>query len=117
MSKMSTPLDFLNLHVKLFKFFGIFGIESESKPLRVLSFIHGIGTQFLFCDIGCVLFTIPLLFFPPAKEALQIIFVMVAYMNAVVKGKIFFFKRKELKALWLKLYDSDYAAIGDAEHE
>lgn len=114
---MSSPLDFLNVHLKLFKFIGIFEIESDSKLLKFVMFIHAIGTQFLFTDIGCILFTVPLLFCPPAEEALRILFTVTAYMNAVLKGKIFFTKRKQLQELWSRLYDSDFVANGDVEHE
>lgn len=114
---MSSPLDFLNVHEKVFKFYGILEIDSDSELVKVAMLFYAIGTQFVFSDIGCILFTVPLLFFPPAKEALRIIFTVTAYVNAVLKGKIFLTKRKQLRELWSRLHDSDFVAIGNVERK
>lgn len=116
---MATPVDFLTYHMKVFKYYGILDIESiqNSQILKYLMLIHAIGTQIVFVDIGCILFMIPLLDSPPAKEALRIIFTVVAYVNAVVKGKIFILNRTKFQDLWSRLNDREFLAVNPAERE
>lgn len=114
---MATPVDFLAIHMKAFKYFGILEIESNSRILKKLMFIHAIITQILFMDIGCILFTIPLFDSPESKEALRIIFTIVAYANAVIKGKIFMLNRTKFQNLWMRLNDREFLAVNPAERE
>lgn len=114
---MSTPLEYLDYHIKVFKFFGILEIDSDSDLLKYLMIIYTIGAQFVFSDIGCILFTVPLFNSPPAKEVLRILFTVIAYVNAVLKGKFFIIYRKQFQDLWSRLNDSEFLAIGSIERE
>lgn len=107
---MSTPLDVLGFYKTVFKFFGAYEIDCDSKILKRLMIIYTIGYQLLFTDLGCVLFTLSLLQSTSPKETLQILFVVFAYFNAVIKGTIFFTNRKQFKTLWLKLDDPEFLA-------
>lgn len=112
---MSTPLESLRFYKTVFKFFGAYEIDRDSKMLKKLMIIYTIGYQLIFTDLGCVLFTLSLLRSTSSKETLQILFVVFAYLNAVVKAIIFFRNRKQLKALWLKLEDPDFVARNPVE--
>lgn len=114
---MSTPLESLRFYKTVFKFFGAYEIDSDSKNLKKLMKIYTIGYQLLFTDLGCVLFTLSLLKSTSSKETLQILFVVFAYLNAVVKAIIFFRNRKQLKALWLNLEDGDFIARNISEQK
>lgn len=107
---MSTPLGVLGFYKTVFKFFGAYEIDNGSKILKRLMILYTIGYQLIFTDLGCVLFTSSLLKSTSSKETLQILFVVFAYLNAVVKAIIFFNNRKQLKTLWLKLEDPDFVA-------
>lgn len=112
---MSTPLESLQFYKTVFKFFGGYELDRDSKMLKNLMIIYTIGYQLIFTDLGCVLFTMSLLITTSSKETLQILFVVFAYLNAVVKAIIFFRNRKQLKALWLKLDDPDFVARNPME--
>lgn len=114
---MATPLEYLHYHTKVFKFFGILEIDSDSKSLKYFMVIYAISTQLIFSDIGCILFTVPLLNSPPPKEALRILFTVIAYVNAVIKGKCFIIYRKQFQSLWSRLNDCEFLAIGSVERE
>lgn len=107
---MSTPLEVLGFYKTVFKFFGAYEIDRDSKILKRLMIFYTIGYQLLFTDLGCVLFTLSLLQSTSTKETLQILFVVFAYLNAVIKAIVFFKNRKHLKSLWLKLDDPDLCA-------
>lgn len=112
---MSTPLESLRFYQTVFKFYGGYELDRDSKMLKSLMIIYTIGYQLIFTDLGCVLFTLSLLKATSSKETLQILFVVFAYLNAVVKAIIFFRNRKQLKALWLKLEDPDFVAKNPLE--
>lgn len=112
---MSSPLEYLDFHTKVFKFFGLLEIDSNSELLKYLMLIYTTGAQLVFVHFGCILFTMPLLYSPPLKETLRIVFTVIAYVNAVIKGTIFFINRKKLQALWPRLNDSEFLAKGLTE--
>lgn len=112
---MSTPLEVLGFYKTVFKFFGAYEIDSDSKVLRRLQILYTIGYQLIFTDLGCILFAMSLLKSTSSKETLQILFVVFAYINAVVKAIIFFTNREQLKTLWLKLSDPDFIARNQME--
>lgn len=112
---MSSPLEFLNAYEWVFKFFGAFEIKSDSKLLKRLMIIYTIGYQLLFTDLGFVLFALSLLKSPSSEATLQILFVVIAYLNAVFKAMIFFTKRKQFEGLWKKLEDANYIAKDNIE--
>lgn len=78
---------------------------------------YTVVAQLVFTHIGCILFTMPLLYSPPLKETLRILFTVIAYVNAVIKGTIFIINRKKFQALWLRLKDSAFLAKGFTERE
>lgn len=112
---MSTPLEVLRFYKTVFKFFGAYEIDSDSKILKRLMLAYTISHQLVFTHLGCVLFILSLLQSTSSKETLQILFVVFAYINAVIKAAIFFTNRKRLKALWLKLDDSDFIVRNSSE--
>lgn len=114
---MSTPLEYLDYHTKVFKFFGLLEINSNSKLLKLFMLLYTVVAQLVFTHIGCILFTMPLLYSPPLKETLRILFTVIAYVNAVIKGTIFIINRKKFQALWLRLKDSAFLAKGFTERE
>lgn len=114
---MSSPLDAMQFYETVFKFYGTFEIESESKWLKRLMIIYTIGYQIVFTDLGFVLFTLSILKSDSLKATLQIFFVVFAYVNAVVKAIIFFTNRKQLQALWARLDDPEYIAKDQIERK
>lgn len=112
---MSTPLESLRYYKVVFKFFGGYELDSDSKMLKKLMIIYTIGFQLIFTDLGFILFTLPLLKSSSSKELLQILFVVFAYINAVIEAIIFFRNRKQFKALWLQLEDPDFVAKNSLE--
>lgn len=107
---MSTQFKALCFYERVFKFLGIFEIESDSKWLKIAMNIYTIGYQIVFTYIGLVLLVLPLLESVSIKDTFQILFVSFAYLNTVIKTIIFFMNRKELQKLWTRLDDSDYIA-------
>lgn len=112
---MSTPLEVLRFYKTVFKFYGAYEIDHDSNILKRLMVIYTIGYQLIFTDLGCVLFTLSLLQSTSTKDTLQILFVVFAYINAVIKAIIFFTNRKQFKTLWLKLDDPDFIARNPSE--
>lgn len=114
---MSSPLDILGFHKKVFKFFGMFQIETDSKKLKQLMEMYTVGYQVIFTDLGFLLFSLAVVESGSSKELLQILFVVIAYLNAVVKAFIFYLKRKHLEQIWSKLDDPDYMANDQIEKQ
>lgn len=114
---MASPLDVLGFHKKVFKFYGMFQIETDSKLLKRLMGMYTIGYQVLFTDLGFLMFSLAVVESGSSKELLQILFVVFAYLNAVVKTLIFYLKRKHLEELWLNLDDPEYMAYDRIEKE
>lgn len=114
---MASPLEVLGFHKKVFKFFGMFQIETESKKLKQLMEIYIVGYQVVFTDLGFLLFSLAVLESDSSKELLQILFVVFAYLNAVVKALIFYLKRKHLERLWSTFDDPEYTARDHTEYE
>lgn len=114
---MTTPLDVLNFHETVFKFFGTFEINTNSNTKKFLMKIHTIVYQILFTDLGFLLFSLSILESPSSKQTLQILFVVFAYLNAAFKAFTFFMKRKELKNVWTRLNDSDFTAKDHIEKQ
>lgn len=110
-------MEVLKFHETVFKFFGTFEIDSNSKTKKSLIKIHTIVYQILFTDLGFVLFSLSILKSPSSKQTLQILFVVVAYLNAAFKAFTFFTKRKKLAKLWTQLNDSDYTAKDHIEKQ
>lgn len=115
--KIRYPLDLLDFHQTVFKFFGTFEIKNASNFVKLLMTIHTILYQILFTDLGFVLFTMFLLISSSAKETLQTLFVVFAYWNAAFKALTFYMNRNKLIALWSKLSDPDYEAKNYIEDE
>lgn len=115
--KIRRPLDLLDFHQIVFKFFGTFDIENASNFVKFLMTIHTILYQILFTQIGFVLFTMFLLVSTSAKETLQALFVVFAYLNAAFKALTFYMNRKKLVELWSKLSDPDCEAKNHIEDE
>lgn len=115
--KIRRPLDLLKFHEIVFKFFGTFEIENASNLVKLLTKCHVKVYQIFFTDLGFCLFTMSLLVSSSAKETLQTLFVVFAYLNAAFKAHTFYNKREELVALWSQLDDPDFEAKDHVEYE
>lgn len=69
----------------------------------------------LFAYIGCIIQFLAVVNARSLDEAIQILFISFAYLNASLKTVIFHFKEKQIQRLWKKLDDNDYRANGIEE--
>lgn len=114
---MSSPLNYLRYYEAVFKFYGAFEIETDSKFLKRFMMCHKFGYQLTFTYLGCILFTLSLFESSSSKETHQILFVVFAYLNVVFKMMIFFKNRKKLESLWSSLCDLDFVAKDSIEEK
>lgn len=104
----NNPLDFLRFHEQMWTFYGIFEIGSNSKQL--IFSVYLIVVKTLFAYIGCIIQFLAIVNAQTLDEAIQILFISFAYLNASLKTLIFHLKTREIQRLWMKLDDKDYAA-------
>lgn len=111
----NNPLDFLRFHEQMWTFYGTFEIGSNSELLKLIFSVYLIVVKTLFAYIGCIIQFLAVVNAQTLDEAIQILFISFAYLNASLKTLIFHLKTKEIQRLWMKLDDKDYIATGIEE--
>lgn len=112
----NSPLFYLNVHKKVWKFFGAFELETDSLIIKNLMKIYTFCYPICFIYVGVIIQTLAVINSNSIDEAIQIFFISFAYANAGIKTFIFYLHRKQLQELWAKLEDSDYKIVNMQEY-
>lgn len=108
---MASPLPYLTAEVNMWKLFGLFDIETDSKSLQLLFTVYCIFFQIVYIDIGCSMQAFAVVDANGIKEAVEIFFISIAYMNAAFKFFIAYRNRKDLQMLWNSLDAPEFRTI------
>lgn len=111
----NSPMDFLGSHIRIWQFFGMFDVDTDSKLIKILLKLHNFITQWVFVFFGCTIQTMALLNSSSMKESIQILFIAVAYMNACVKTYLVCNKKEEVQQLFAKLNAPEFKALNAEE--
>lgn len=113
---MASPLKYLNGEVNMWKFFGFFDVNSNSELLQLAFKIYSIFVQSFFVYIGYTMQTMAVFNAADIKEAVEILFISIAYLNAAVKYLIVYWKREEVQRLWKILDAPEFETIVEEEN-
>lgn len=113
---MSSPLTFLNTEVVVWKFFGFFNIDTDSKGIQMLFKAYCIFFQLFYIYIGCTMQSMAVLDADGIKEAVEIFFISIAYMNAAFKFFIVYNNREQVQMLWKTLDAPEFKTIIEEEN-
>lgn len=116
-SNIDSPLDFLHFYIIVWKFYGIFEIDTNSQLLKQISNSLIVLYQCACCYLGPCVQTMALIGSQSIKETMQIIFITFAYFNAGVKTFIISRNRKTVEKLWHRLNGEDFKAKNHSERE
>lgn len=112
----NSPLSYFHVYEQIWKFYGIFDIQTESQFKKLFMKIFRIGYLIFFSYIGFMIQLLSVVNSQSIADTIQIFFVNFAYLNAVVKTTVVHLKRKKLQELWSKLNDADYKVVDQQEH-
>lgn len=112
-----SPFDNLGTELKLWRFYGLFDIETDSKKKKVLFKAYTWFYQIVFVYIGFLLQFGTVFNAESMAEAAETLYVSVSYANAVIKILITFWSREKVKRLYDRINVDNYRANGIDEQK
>lgn len=113
---MTSPLSYLKTEMAVWKFYGFFNIDTDSKLFQYFFKIYCMFFQSFYVYIGCIMQFMAILNADSIKEAVGIFFISIAYYNAAFKFFILFYKRDQVQQLWETLDAPEFRTILQEEN-
>lgn len=107
----------MNSQIKIWTFFGIINIKTDSKLIQRLFNVYVLIFSMLFIYIGCFIQTLWILKAINIRELVETLFISIAYINAALKFAILSSKRSGIQELWNKLDANEFKIVDSDEYK